>query len=346
MEPQLPFVGMAKEMQRLRLAFAAGDPLVLLGPQGSGKTRLIREALSSNHHVLYVAWVPTLHALLTAMARVLIAARHSDLPPQRQTREAADQTSVTPSREPRNAPTWRGHCGQQLVLETANHEPGKTFGTRDAAWVLQLWNGEKLEFRRPTVKTSRRRRQFRSIYPASNRDEDGESAQLGIGEAAGARRHAGREIEVSRTARYVMNIGLETTGRYDDLCPTGFIAPLLNLQRRCKVFRNCWFTNRPPRGRKRPVSKPASESCNSKSDGQSAVERSSKATMYCRESIAGQSPIMLMPDHAAVPGALCCAAFSGAVSARAARSSRSACSSSTPVLLAVRRSKCARYAPA
>jgi hypothetical protein len=78
MEPQLPFVGMAKEMQRLRLAFAAGDPLVLLGPQGSGKTRLIREALSSNHHVLYVAWVPTLHALLTAMARVLIAARHSD----------------------------------------------------------------------------------------------------------------------------------------------------------------------------------------------------------------------------------------------------------------------------
>jgi len=77
MEPQLPLVGMAKEKQRLSLAFATGDPLLLLGPHGSGKTRLIKEALSSNHHVLYVAWEPTLHALLTAMARALIAARHA-----------------------------------------------------------------------------------------------------------------------------------------------------------------------------------------------------------------------------------------------------------------------------
>ena len=78
MEPQLPFVGMAKEIERLSLAFATGDPLLLLGPQGSGKTRLIEEALSGNRHVLYIAWEPTLHALLTAMARALIAARHAD----------------------------------------------------------------------------------------------------------------------------------------------------------------------------------------------------------------------------------------------------------------------------
>jgi MoxR-like ATPase len=58
MEPDLPFVGMAKEVQRLSLAFATGDPLLLLGPQGSGKTRLIQEALSSNHHVLYIAGEP------------------------------------------------------------------------------------------------------------------------------------------------------------------------------------------------------------------------------------------------------------------------------------------------
>jgi MoxR-like ATPase len=58
MEPDLPFVGMAKEVQRLSLAFATGDPLLLLGPQGSGKTRLIQEALSSNQHVLYVAGDP------------------------------------------------------------------------------------------------------------------------------------------------------------------------------------------------------------------------------------------------------------------------------------------------
>lgn len=77
MEPQLPFVGMAKEVQRLSLAFATGDPLLLLGPRGSGKTRLIQEALSGNRRVLYIAWQPTLHALLTAMARALMAARHA-----------------------------------------------------------------------------------------------------------------------------------------------------------------------------------------------------------------------------------------------------------------------------
>ncbi len=77
MEPDLPFVGMAKEVQRLTLAFSSGDPLLLLGPQGSGKTRLIHEALSGNRHVLYIAGEPSLHALLTAMARALIAARHA-----------------------------------------------------------------------------------------------------------------------------------------------------------------------------------------------------------------------------------------------------------------------------
>jgi len=77
MEPELPFVGMARETQRLSLAFGTGDPLLLLGPQGSGKSRLIREAFSGNRRVLYIAWEPTLHALLTAMARSLIAARHA-----------------------------------------------------------------------------------------------------------------------------------------------------------------------------------------------------------------------------------------------------------------------------
>jgi hypothetical protein len=77
MEARLPFVGMAKEMQRLRLAFRVGDPLLLLGPPGSGKTRLIQEASTSNDRMLYIAWQPTLHALLTSMARALIAARHA-----------------------------------------------------------------------------------------------------------------------------------------------------------------------------------------------------------------------------------------------------------------------------
>jgi hypothetical protein len=68
---------MAKEMQRLSLAFATGHPLLLLGPPGSGKTRVIQEALSGNRRVLCIPWEPTLHALLTGMARALIAARHA-----------------------------------------------------------------------------------------------------------------------------------------------------------------------------------------------------------------------------------------------------------------------------
>ena len=77
MEPRLPLVGMAREIERLSVAFATGDPLLVLGPRGSGKTRLIQEALSGNRQVLYLAWEPALHALLTAMARALIAARHT-----------------------------------------------------------------------------------------------------------------------------------------------------------------------------------------------------------------------------------------------------------------------------
>jgi hypothetical protein len=76
MESQIPFVGMAKEMQRLSLAFRVGEPLLLMGPQGSGKTRLIQEALSSNNRVLRIAWEPTPHALLTAMSRAFIVAGH------------------------------------------------------------------------------------------------------------------------------------------------------------------------------------------------------------------------------------------------------------------------------
>ena len=76
MELKLPFIGMGRELRRLSEAFRTNDPLLLLGPRGSGKTRLIQEALRGNGQVLYVAWEPTLRALLTAVARALIEARH------------------------------------------------------------------------------------------------------------------------------------------------------------------------------------------------------------------------------------------------------------------------------
>ena len=77
-ETQLPLVGMAKEVQRLGLALGSRDPLLLLGPQGSGKTRIVQEALSGHRNVLYLAWSPALHGLLTAMARVLMDAHHAE----------------------------------------------------------------------------------------------------------------------------------------------------------------------------------------------------------------------------------------------------------------------------
>jgi hypothetical protein len=77
MKPEVPFVGMEGEARRLRRAFATGDSILLLGPQGCGKTRLIQEALIGNRQVLYIAWEPTLHALLTALARALIAEHHA-----------------------------------------------------------------------------------------------------------------------------------------------------------------------------------------------------------------------------------------------------------------------------
>ena len=48
MDHHLPVVGMTKERQRLSLAFASGDPLLLLGPQGSGKTTIC-ERLVATH---------------------------------------------------------------------------------------------------------------------------------------------------------------------------------------------------------------------------------------------------------------------------------------------------------
>lgn len=78
MDPQLPLIGLSKEHQRLGAAFHKCQPLLVLGPQGCGKTRLIREMARSNERVQYIRWEPSLHGLLVSMARTLITIGHAE----------------------------------------------------------------------------------------------------------------------------------------------------------------------------------------------------------------------------------------------------------------------------
>ena len=78
MELQLPLVGMTRERRHLDLAFRNRESLLVLGPPGIGKSRLIRECLDGRETILYVAWEHSLHTLLVALSRALITAQHSE----------------------------------------------------------------------------------------------------------------------------------------------------------------------------------------------------------------------------------------------------------------------------
>jgi hypothetical protein len=78
MEVRLPFVGMAKERQKLLAAFRDQQPIVVLGAHGSGKTRLIEEIVRHHPGTLYVSWQETPHLLLAAIAHALMASGHAE----------------------------------------------------------------------------------------------------------------------------------------------------------------------------------------------------------------------------------------------------------------------------
>jgi len=78
MDPKLPLIGMVKQRARIDHALEKGDSVLVLGAAGSGKTRLLQDAVAVHSGILYVPWTPTLHTLLIGMARALIAAGHTE----------------------------------------------------------------------------------------------------------------------------------------------------------------------------------------------------------------------------------------------------------------------------
>ena len=78
MDPHLPLIGRGKERARVHSALAGGEPLLLSGSAGIGKTRLLRETLRAHPTILYVEWQSTLHGLLVALSRALIQAQHAE----------------------------------------------------------------------------------------------------------------------------------------------------------------------------------------------------------------------------------------------------------------------------
>jgi hypothetical protein len=77
-----PMIGRAKELERLRNALQKPEPLLVLGPAGSGKTELIRAAIADSgqaHAIVHLRYVPNLHRFLIDFARALLDTGHRTL---------------------------------------------------------------------------------------------------------------------------------------------------------------------------------------------------------------------------------------------------------------------------
>ncbi len=71
-----PLVGLGQEQRRIETALRSGESLLVLGPQGSGKTHLLRECSRAVPGTAFVQYADNFHLLLQALAGGLVDAGH------------------------------------------------------------------------------------------------------------------------------------------------------------------------------------------------------------------------------------------------------------------------------
>jgi ATPase family associated with various cellular activities (AAA) len=73
---EFPLLGLEREGNRIALALRRRQPLLVLGPAGSGKTALLRVAIArSGQEALYLKYSASLHRLLADLARLALPRR-------------------------------------------------------------------------------------------------------------------------------------------------------------------------------------------------------------------------------------------------------------------------------
>jgi len=77
--PVLPLAGLEQERKRIERALRNGDSLVVLGPPGSGKTRLLQECCRNVAGTAFVDYRANRHQLPRALSEALVAAGHDGI---------------------------------------------------------------------------------------------------------------------------------------------------------------------------------------------------------------------------------------------------------------------------